>query len=101
MSWIPGASLVFERRLVVLQVGPLLFLGPLAFQVRVLFGGTLVSSCSGGGRPVSFVSSGGVRCGVCCVRVLGVFPGDFRQWVRTVDGAEDGVQRVCLCATRV
>ena len=35
VSWIPGASLVFGRLLVVLQVGPLFVLGTLAFQVLV------------------------------------------------------------------
>ena len=40
VSWIPGASLVFGRLLlVVLQVGPLFVLGTLALQVLVLFGG--------------------------------------------------------------
>ena len=38
LSWIPDASLVSERRLVVLQVGPLLVLGTLAFEVLVLLG---------------------------------------------------------------
>ena len=99
LSWIPGASLVSERRLVVLQVGPLLVLGTLAFQVRVLFGGTLVSSCSGGGRHVSFVSSGGVRCGSFVA--LGFLP-FFQEGsahvcrARTVHGAEGGVQRVLV-----
>ena len=96
LSWIPGASLVSERLLVVLQVGPRLFLGTLAFEGLVLIGGTWVSSCSGGGRPVSFVSSGGVHCGACCVRVLGVFPGG----VRTVHGAEVEYN-VCMCPARV
>ena len=97
LSWIPGASLVSERRLVVLQVGPLLFLGPLAFQVRVLFGGTLVSSCSGGGRPVSFVSSGGVHCGACCVRVLGVSPGGLRLCLSRTHGTRNrGWSTTCV-----
>ena len=50
VSWIPGVSLVIERLLVVLQVGPLLvcFSGS-----RFVWGGALVSSCSGGGLQVA------------------------------------------------
>ena len=95
-------SLVIERLLVVLQVGPLLVLGTLAFQVLVLFGGALVSSCSGGGRSVSFVSSG-ARCGVCCVIVLGVFSRGLRQCLSRTHGTRSrGVQyNVRLCTARV
>ena len=79
VSWISGASLVFGRLLVVLQVGPLLVLGTLAFEVLVLLGlFRLFRWC-----PLREF---------CCVRVLGVFPGG----VRTVDGAEGGVQRVLV-----
>ena len=97
LSWIPGVSLVFERLLVVLQVGPLLFLGTLAFQILVLFRGMMVSSWSGGGRLVSFVSSGGVRCGVSCVRVLGVHPGGLRQCLPRTHGRRSrGCSTTCL-----
>ena len=58
----------------------------------------LVSSCSGGGRLVSFVSSGGVRCGVSCVRVLGVFPRELlRQCLSRTHGTRSrGCSTTCL-----
>ena len=103
VSWIPDVSLVIERLLVVLEVEPLLVLGTLAFQVLVLFGGALASSCSGGGRLVSFVSAGGVPCGVCSVRVLGAFPGVLlRQCLSRTHGTRSrGCSTTCACARRV
>ena len=46
----------------------------------------LASSWSGGERLVCFVSSGGVRCGVSCVRVLGVYPRGLCQCLSRTHG---------------
>ena len=63
----------------------------------------MVSSCSGRGRLVSFVSSGGVRIEFVAVEFL-AFTQEASANVcraRMVDGAEGAVQRVCLCTARV
>ena len=83
-------------------------LGHSSFSARMLckcsfcLEALLVSSCSGGGRLGSFVSSGGVRCGVCCVRVFGAFPGGLRCCLpRTPDERRRGWSEMCLFTERV